>query len=237
MKLTFERCDMANKKNDNNFKQVYLSDDKNIVVLSFKNYRTIKFKYLNDDLINIIKNELSFFLDKIKKKRSVLIVGLGNDNLTADSIGPKVLKGIKVNAHLIKMGLITNEIKVSSLEPGVLGETGIDTTKIIKSVTKEIKPDFLIIIDSFITDDINSLEKIIQINNKGITPGSGIYGVNSKINQKNIGVPIIVIGVPTALEATIKNNKYILSTNNIDKYVIKISKIISKAINNILHLS
>ena len=237
--MNFTRTDLASDNNINNFKHLYYEDNNNIEVLELNNkkYRIIKFNNLNNHLITTLKNELNFFINKIKSKKSVLIIGLGNDNFTADSVGPKTLKGINVNAHLIDMGINTKNIKISALEPGVLGQTGIDTKRIIKSIIDEIKPDYLIIIDYFISNDINKIQKTIQITNEGITPGSGIIGINSKISKKTIGLPIIVIGVPTALETIINNQKLILSTNNIDKYVLEISNIISSAINKCLYFS
>ena len=186
-----------------------------------KNTKIIKYKYINNDIKHNLKKELKYFINKIKNKESVLIIGLGNDNYTADSIGPKTLKHIKVNSFL-DGNIKFKGIKISALEPGVLGQTGIDTKRIVKSVVNEIKPNFLIIIDSFITNNILEVEKCIQISNNGITPGSGIMGLNSKINKRTIGIPVIVIGVPTALEINIKDKQYILASNQIDKYVLDI---------------
>ena len=198
-----------------------------------KNTKIIKYKYINNDIYYNLKKELKYFINKIKNKESVLIIGLGNDNYTADSIGPKTLKHIKVNSFL-DGNIKFKGIKISALEPGVLGQTGIDTKRIVKSVVNEIKPNFLIIIDSFITNNILEVEKCIQISNNGITPGSGIMGLNSKINKRTIGIPVIVIGVPTALEINIKDKQYILASNQIDKYVLDISKIIGESINEVL---
>ena len=201
------------------------------------NAHIIKFNSIDNELKITFKNELIKYLKRINNLKSILIVGLGNDSFTADSVGPKVVKGINVNAHLIDLGLKTKNIKVSALEPGVLGQTGIDTERIIKSVCKEVKPDALIVIDSFITDKLKYNEKTIQITDNGIIPGSGIMGINSIINKRTIGCPVIVIGVPTALETTINNQKLIVSTNSVDKYVIEISKLIAEVINEVLYFS
>ena len=176
----------------------------------------------------------------ISKKDHIFIVGLGNDNHTADSIGPKALKHIKVNSYLENMGIKIKANKVSALEPGVLGETGILTEKIIKSVCKEIKPDLIILIDSLVSDDINYLNKVVQINNWGLSPGSGIKGINSKIDKDTLGIPVISIGAVTAVEIKFTNNNknyipYILSTKDIDQYVHDISSIIGKAINEAIN--
>ena len=200
-------------------------------------YKTIHFDNTKEIKNTLIK-QLSFFLKKenINSSSHIFIVGIGNDNYTADSIGPKTLKYIKVNSYLENFNIKTKEPIISSLEPGTLKETGILTEKIIRSVVKEIKPDIIILIDSFITDNINYLNKTIQINNKGLYPGCGIKGINSKLDREELGVPTIVIGVPTAVEIKFTKDKnnytpYLLSTKDVDTYITNISKTIGEAIN------
>lgn len=201
-------------------------------------YKTINIQNINNEdiLIKEIINTLDYFFHvlNITKKNHIFIVGLGNENNTADSVGPKTLKFIKVNAFLDNMGYKIQGNKISALEPGVLGETGILTNKIIKSVVDEIKPNLVILIDSFIDDKIESLNKKIEINNIGLKTGTGIIGLSSDINQNTLGIPIIVIGVTTAIELFIEEkakNYYLLTSKNIDSFVLKIAKIIGKAIN------
>ena len=179
---------------------------------------------LEDNLIKKIK--MYFKKYNIKKNSHIFVVGLGNDNFTADSVGPKSLKNVKTT-------LISNDIKVSSLEPGVLGETGIKTFRIVESVTREIGPDIIILIDSFVSNNIDDLNKTIVINDIGLKRGSGIYELTSEFSYKTLGVPTIVIGVVTAVEMTFLDLKknYILSTKNIDTYIDSISKTIGNSIN------
>lgn len=198
-------------------------------------YKTIIFNTIVDNLEDILKNELINFTKEIDIKH-LLIIGIGNDNYTSDSIGPKTLKHIKVNYN---MG-IKPIIKVSALEPGAYGETGILTEKIISSITKEIKPDIIILIDSYITDNINYLNKTIEINNKGLYPGAGISSINSKLDKESIGIPTLVIGVPTAIEVKFSNSNknykpYLLSTKDVDKYINTISRVIGDSLNNYIN--
>ena len=235
MQFKVIRTDLASQ---NIKKQRYLYNYNNIKVYSDErnSIRIIKFNILNNKVKDILKKELILFLNKIKNKKHVLVVGLGNENYTADATGPKVIKNIKVNSYLGNnfnyLGL-----KISALEPGILGQTGIDTQRIIKAVVREINCDFLIVVDSFVSNKIEDIEKTIEISNQGITPGSGIMAINSKIDKRTVGIPVIVIGVPTALEINIKNSNYILASNSIDKYIVDISKIISDVLNEILYFS
>ena len=207
------------------------------LIFNNESYKTIYFNNVDNKLKNIIKKELLYFFNKmnITKKDHIFIIGLGNDNHTADSIGPKTLKHIKVNSYLENLGIKIKGNKVSALEPGVLGETGIVTEKIISSVSNEIKPDLIILIDSFVSDNINDLNKTIIINNIGIKSGCGIKGINTTIDKNSLGIPIIVIGVVTCVEVKINNSiPYILSTKDIDEYVISISEIIGNSINEVI---
>lgn len=205
-------------------------------------YRTIYFKdinYKNEIKESIIK-ELYFFLNKINisKNYHAFVIGIGNDNHTADSIGPKTLKHIEVNSYLDNLGITIYSNKISALEPGVLGETGIDTKRIIESVINEIKPDFVILIDSYVTQNIDLLNKTIQITDEGISPGSGLNAISSEVSFKSLGIPVIVIGVPTAIEITFNKKRnlkpHLLSTKDIDSFVLQISKIIGESLNEFL---
>ena len=198
-------------------------------------YKTILFEDINDELVNTIKKEILYFLikRKINKKSHILIVGMGNDFYTPDSIGPNTLKYIKVNSYLENLGIKLNAVKVSTLKPGVLGETGILSERVITSISKEIKPDFIIIIDAFITNNINYLNHTIELNNYGISPGHGIKKINSFLSEKTLHIPILVIGVTTAILVKFDNSSisYILSCKDIDEYIVKISKTIGNSIN------
>lgn len=189
-----------------------------------------------------LKKELQYFLDiaGIDLPAHVFIVGLGSDQYTADSVGAKALRYIHANAYLERLKIpLTN--KISTLEPGVLGETGIETRRIIESVVEEIHPDVVLLIDSFVTQSAAYLNHTIEISNAGVTPGSGLKGLNQEINQDTLGVPVIVMGIPTAIEVKLSSHNkkdkrtYLLSTNDIDLYVDQIAKIIGTTIDEFFH--
>ncbi len=217
-------------------------DNRIKVITNIKNnkiYKTIIFKKINNNLKKSIINELLFFINKvnIKKQDHILVVGLGSINHTADSIGPNTIRHINVNAYLENLGIKIKNTKVSALIPGVLGETGILSSKTIISVTKEIKPNLIIIIDAFVTNNINYLNHTIEINNAGISPGHGITNINSYIDENALHIPIIVIGITTSVLIKFSNNNknfipYFLSTKDVDNYVQEISKILGDSINS-----
>lgn len=198
-------------------------------------YHTIYFNNTNnkEKLIDILTKEITFFLnyEGFNDKYFAFIVGLGNEEHTADAIGPKTIKCVASNAYLKELGININKY-VATVEPGVLGTTGIDTKRIVESVVLEIKPDFAIIIDAFVTDDIKEINHTIIISNDKITPGSGIKGINTEISKETLGIPVIVIGVPTAVEIKKNKNTYLLTNSSIDQDIINLSDIISQALNN-----
>ncbi len=139
---------------------------------------------------------------KIKPDDLVLIVGLGNEKSTPDSLGPLVINNVLVTNHLYMLGnLETGFRRVCALKPGVMGTTGIETSDLITSTVKELKPGLLIVIDALASQSVERLNKTIQMTDSGIHPGSGIGNHRKKISKEIVGVPVVAIGIPTVVDA------------------------------------
>lgn len=171
-------------------------------------YLTLEFEDVTDKknrekLINTLTLVLKKML-KINKNSFGLIVGLGNDKSTPDSLGPLTIEDIIVTNHLYLLNEMSSSFKrVAAINPGVMGETGIETSDIIESIVSKIKPDYLIVIDSLASKSIGRLNKTIQITDTGIHPGSGIGNKRKEISIDTIGIPVIAIGVPTVVDASV----------------------------------
>jgi len=139
------------------------------------------------------------------KNEKVLIAGLGNSYITPDSIGPKVLPKILITRHLKQQtpDLYDNFglVEMSGIAPGVLAQTGMETAEIVLSVTEEIKPSLVIIIDAFASRKISRLATTVQLSNTGISPGSGVGNHRQAIDSKLLGTKVISIGIPTVVDA------------------------------------
>lgn len=136
------------------------------------------------------------------KNKKCLLVGLGNINVTPDALGPYVMDNVIVTRHLFKMGRISEGFsEVSAISPGVMGNTGIETFDIIKSINDNIKADFLIVVDALASSSIARVNKTIQITDTGISPGSGVGNRRKELSISTMGVPVIAIGVPTVVDA------------------------------------
>lgn len=201
-------------------------DDINIVTVEITNENGIKAigkplgKYITLELYDInyidelgkkalIKNIAKVIDSLVDDKKSIMVIGLGNIYVTPDALGPKVIKYLDVNRHLFKFAkdlVNENDKQLSGIAPGVLGTTGIETSEIIESIVKKVKPDIVIAIDSLASLSTKRVGKTVQISNTGINPGSGVSNSRSGINEESLNVPVISLGIPTVVDmATITN--------------------------------
>ena len=196
---------------ENNIQVDYIKLNKNNILKKMAgDYITISFEDITDktnfsNVLNILIKELKRILKltNIKSDDKVLIIGLGNNISTPDSLGYEVLKNITVTRHLFILDNVKGYRNISILEPNVFGNTGIESQDIILGVVKEIKPNFIIAIDSLSAFSIDRMQKTIQITNTGISPGSGIGNNRGEISQKNLKIPVIAIGVPTVVSSIV----------------------------------
>lgn len=156
-------------------------------------------KFITKVLKKILKKE------KITNNSKGLIVGLGNLNITPDSLGPKVIDKVIVTRHLFELdkdSISEGISNVCALSPGVMGTTGIETSDIIKAIIDKISLDYIIVIDALKAYDINRINKSIQITNSGISPGSGVGNRRKELSKDILGIPVIAIGIPTVVDAS-----------------------------------
>ncbi len=138
-----------------------------------------------------------------------LVAGLGNGEITPDSLGPKVIPKLVVTRHLFShLPKATERLApVCALAPGVLGITGIETGEIIKGVAERVKPDLVIVVDALASRKTERVGTTIQLADTGISPGSGVGNKRKAINRETIGVPVLAVGVPMVVDAaTIAND-------------------------------
>lgn len=151
-----------------------------------------------------LKEILSHHIEELIKpytgdKKDILVVGLGNREVTADSLGPDVIDRLGINNHLRDEA--DDEMRIAAICPGVMAQTGMETADIIKGVVKITKPSVVIAIDALAARNADRLNTTIQLSDRGINPGSGVGNHRVGITKENIGVPVIAIGVPTVIDA------------------------------------
>ena len=147
-----------------------------------------------------------------KEDLSVLVVGLGNRDVTPDALGPYVVDHLNVTRHIVKeygkyaMGMERADL-VSAVVPGVMGQTGMETAEIVRGIVRETHPDLVIAVDALAARNSRRLNRTVQIADTGIHPGSGVGNHRSGMTEESLGVPVIGIGVPTVVDAaTIVND-------------------------------
>ena len=181
-----------------------------------------------------------------EKREKVLVVGLGNRDITSDAVGPVVTKKILATRHLKKDFAEKIGLKglksVSVIIPDVLGNTGMEVLEIIKGIKEKTEPDVIIVIDALAAASYKRLFKTVQLTNTGISPGSGVKNKRKELSEKTLGIPVIAIGVPTVVDAVslskeLAERKKVLQTDLIvtpkDAALLikRISYIISSALN------
>ena len=139
-------------------------------------------------------------------EQSVLVVGLGNRDVTADSLGRSTVDNLFITRHIIreygKQAYHASHInQISSLVPGVMAKTGMETAEIIKGVINETKPDIVIVIDALAARSTKRLNRTVQITDTGIHPGSGVGNHRNALTKESLGVPVIAIGIPMVVDA------------------------------------
>ena len=158
------------------------------------------------EISEALAEELLKMMPGEAEELSVLIVGLGNREVTADALGPQVVDNLLITRHVVRAYgkaayNCTRMNLVSSIEPGVMAKTGMETAEIISGVVKETQPDVLIVVDALAARSTRRLNRTIQITNTGIQPGSGVGNHRNALTEETLGVPVIAIGIPTVVDA------------------------------------
>ena len=143
--------------------------------------------------------------DLLPSEGTVLVAGLGNEDITPDALGPKSVGKLFATRHIgseLAESLGLGELRsVAGIVPGVLGKTGIETVEIISGVVEKISPCCVIVIDALASRETARLGNTVQLCDTGVSPGSGVGNRRKGINAETLGVPVIAVGVPTVVDA------------------------------------
>lgn len=159
---------------------------------------------LQERIMKLLGKELVGMVD-LSKNAMILVIGLGNRNITPDALGPRAVEKIVVTRHIQEM--LSPELKggvrsVCAIAPGVLGITGMETVEIVQGIVSKIKPDLVIAIDALAAASSHRVLTTVQLANTGISPGSGVGNKRFGLTKESLGVPVIAIGVPTVVHAS-----------------------------------
>ena len=158
---------------------------------------------LQDEVSDTLSKEIGGIID-IQDDSVILVVGLGNWNVTPDALGPRVIEHLLVTRHIkeyIPEQIDEGVRSVCAIAPGVLGITGIETSEIIRGIVDRIKPYLVIAIDALASRKMDRISTTIQLADTGINPSSGVGNNRKELSQSTLGVPVIAIGIPTVVDA------------------------------------
>lgn len=182
------------------------------------NYTTISFGKISElsdrefsSLGGLISSELAVYTKRATgkspgKELGVLVAGLGNSGMTPDAVGPGTVARLNATSHLKKadpelFGRLGCS-RLSAVAPGVLGQTGIETSELVRGAVESAHPDVVIAIDALAAGSCGRLFSTVQLSDSGIFPGSGIGNRRSELSLSSLGVPVIALGVPTVVDSS-----------------------------------
>ena len=153
-------------------------------------------------MAGLLSEELSRMLPEAPGEQCVLVVGLGNRQITPDALGPAVIDRTLVTRHLSDQIFPMSDMRpVCAMAPGVLGVTGIETMDVVESMVRLTRPAVVICIDSLAARDTGRIGSTVQLTDTGIQPGAGVGNRRRALTRESVGAPVIAIGVPTVIHA------------------------------------
>lgn len=230
------------------------------------NYITIEVQGVVDGPDELKERASAVLSDELKRlipfhnKLKVLIIGLGNDKVTPDALGPYTVSKVKVTRHFFLMYNAEGDEEISCVSgfiPGVMGSTGMESAELIKSAVAIAKPEMVIAVDALAARNIERISTTIQISDTGIAPGSGTGNMRKELTEKTLGVKVVAIGVPTVIDSRTlildslsgflkdaagaenyleeKGQDLIVTSTDVDQVIKDFSEIIANGINITLH--
>ncbi len=142
---------------------------------------------------------------RVGKGLSVLVVGLGNREITPDAVGPETVRRLSVTRHLRQtdnaLYSTVGLCEISALAPGVTGQTGLEAVELVRGVVATVSPDLVIAVDALAARDVRRLASTVQLSDAGICPGSGLGNRRKALNTETVGVPVMALGVSTVVSS------------------------------------
>lgn len=132
---------------------------------------------------------------------TLLVACLGNAAITPDALGPRAARWVLATRHVAGREQLFRKFRpVAVLAPGVLGQTGIETAGIIRTVAREIGASAVLAIDALAARDLSRLGRTVQIADCGIAPGAGVGNDRAELSRHTLGIPVVSMGIPTVVD-------------------------------------
>lgn len=220
--------------------------------------------YLTIDLTTFWQRKADFFQRAVRAvgsqlksllppEGSVLVIGLGNEAMTPDAVGPLCLDSVLITRHLISAmpRQFAGFRPVAVQRTGVLGTTGVESAEAVRGMVEQVKPGLVIAVDALASRRMGRVCATVQLSDTGIVPGSGVGNHRAALNAETLGVPVIAVGVPTVVDAATlaadlleesgveqvdeqklrENGTFMVTTRDIDQQVRDLAKVVGYGIN------
>ncbi|MDR1410027.1 MAG: GPR endopeptidase [Oscillospiraceae bacterium] len=179
----------------------------------------------------ILADEISAILPQ---NGAVLVLGLGNAQITPDALGPRTVRHILTTRGRRTLGG-ANLREVCALAPGVFAQTGLESCEVLSGLLKEVHPAAVIVVDALAAGNIARLGSTVQLSDAGVSPGSGVENTRPELSANTLGVPVIAIGVPTVVDYEHGDRStprpYFVAPRDIDLLTERSARLIALAVN------
>lgn len=179
-------------------------------------YVTVQMPPLSDDekrLTDYAKAVARELTALLPEQGTVLVVGLGNRSVTPDTLGPAAADMVLATRHIrgefARAAGLEDLRPTAVISPGVLGQTGTESSEIVRGVCREVQPAAVVVVDALAARSVERLGCTVQLCDSGIAPGSGVGNNRQPLNREVLGVPVIGMGVPTVVDAVTLVREYL----------------------------
>ena len=131
-------------------------------------------------------------------RRNLCVCGIGNRNIKSDALGLESVSKLPTKFLNTFDQTRSNFGNVYSVSVDVEWYTNISLPTFIASVVAATKSDCVLLIDSIAAENYDQLYRDIQISDTG---SMTTHIRNKKVDWSILGVPVISVGVPTAIPA------------------------------------
>lgn len=160
-----------------------------------------------EEVKRVIAVELREMAERMTGKRigpdfSLLVVGLGNDEMTPDALGPDTVRQMNVTRHLTGDGVCFSTHKpceIAAFSPGVLGRTGLEAVELVRGAAAAACPDIIVAVDALVARETKHLGRTVQLSDVGLSPGGGVGAARPALDKDTVGAPVLALGVPTVV--------------------------------------
>ena len=170
----------------------------------------------------------------IPPEGTVLVVGLGNREVTPDALGPATAEMVLATRHIggefARTAGLTDLRPTAVIAPGVLGQTGTESSETVRGVCREIHPCAVIVVDALAAGEVDRLGRTVQICDCGISPGSGVGNDRRPLNREVLGVPVIGMGVPTVTDAVLDGTTLMVTPREVDIMISRAARLLAMSI-------